>query len=290
MKRCLSCQHKFSSSLTECPSCGNSPLLEEGIPLYAPDFAKSGGGFKSGFFSELAGLEAHNFWFQSRNRLIFWALRKYCKGFKSFLEIGCGTGYVLSGVAKEFPEVRLLGSEIFTAGLGFAAKRLPSVNFVQMDARCIPYTEEFDVIGAFDVLEHIEEDVDVLRQFHAALKPQGFILLTVPQHAWLWSSIDEYACHVRRYSAKDILDRIEKSGFQIVRSTSFVTTLLPAMLLSRFLQRGKTLDEIDVRAELKLPSLLNSIFFGLLSFEALLIKCGLNFPIGGSRLLIAKKL
>lgn len=289
MKRCLTCQQKFSSSVAECPACGCSPLLEDGIPLYAPDFAKCGGGFKSSYFSELAGLEANNFWFRSRNRLILWAMRKYCKDFKSFLEVGCGTGYVLSGVSMEFPDARLLGSEIFTAGLGFAAKRLPTVNFVQMDARSIPYSEEFDVIGAFDVLEHIQEDVDVLRQFHAALKPQGFILLTVPQHAWLWSSVDEYACHVRRYSAKDIHSRIKASGFQIVRSTSFVTTLLPAMLLSRLLQHGKTLDEIDIDAELKLPVWLNYFFFGLLNFEKLLIKFGLNFPVGGSRLIVAIK-
>jgi SAM-dependent methyltransferase len=289
MKRCLSCQHIFLSSATDCPACGFSPVLEDGFHLYAPDFAKSGGGFKSGYFSELAKLEEQNFWFRSRNKLIVWALSKYCKDFQSFLEVGCGTGFVLSGVSQAFPGATLLGSEIFTAGLGYAAARLPFVKFIQMDARNIPYREEFDVIGAFDVLEHIEEDVDVLRQIHASLKLHGFILLTVPQHAWLWSSVDEYACHVRRYSAKDIHRRIEASGFQIIRSTSFVTTLLPAMLLSRLLQRGRSAEEIDVAAELKLSAWLNSIFLELLNFEAFLIKVGLNFSVGGSRLVVAKK-
>lgn len=289
MKRCLACQCKFPASVAKCPACGFLPVLEDGVRLYAPQFSKSGGGFKSSYFSELASLEAQNFWFRSRNRLIFWALRKYCKDFQSFLEVGCGTGYVLSGVSHEFPDATLLGSEIFTAGLGFAAARLPSVSFIQMDARNIPYSEEFDVIGAFDVLEHIDEDEDVLRQFYAALKPHGLILLTVPQHAWLWSSVDEYACHIRRYSARDIHHRIEASGFQIIRSSSFVTTLLPAMLLSRLLQRGRPAEEIDVTAELKLPTWLNSIFLGLLNFETFLIKWGLNFPVGGSRLVIAKK-
>lgn len=290
MKRCLACQHNFASSVTECPACGFSPVLEDGFPLYAPDFAESGGGFKSSYFAELANLEGQNFWFRSRNQLIVWALNKYCKDFQSFLEVGCGTGFVLSGVSHAFSGATLLGSEIFTAGLGFAAKRLPSVKFIQMDARNIPFREEFDVIGAFDVLEHIEEDEDVLRQFHAALKPHGFILLTVPQHAWLWSSLDEYACHVRRYSADDIHRRIEASGFQIVRSTSFVTTLLPAMFLSRLLQRSRSAKEIDVTAELKLPAWLNSIFLGLLNFETFLIKGGVNFPVGGSRLVVAKKM
>src|SRR5690606_22871969 len=116
-----------------------------------------------------------------------------------FLEIGCGTGFVLSGVADAFPAVRLFGSEIFTAGLEFAARRQPSVNFMQMDARSLPFLDEFDVIGAFDVLEHIVEDGQVLAQMREALKPNGIILLTVPQHEWLWSPVDEFACHVRRY-------------------------------------------------------------------------------------------
>lgn len=290
MKRCLTCQYNFSSSLTECPACGFSPLLEEGFPLYAPDFAATGGGFKSSYFAELANLEGRNFWFRSRNKLIVWALNKYLNDFQSFLEVGCGTGFVLTGVSHAFPSATLLGSEIFTAGLGFAAKRLPSVKFIQMDARNIPFHEEFDVIGAFDVLEHIEEDEEVLRQFHIALKPHGCILLTVPQHAWLWSSVDEYACHVRRYSAVDIHSRIEASGFKIVRSTSFVSTLLPAMFLSRYLQQGQSAENIDVTTELKLPSLLNSIFYMLLSFETLLIKLGFNFYVGGSRLVVARKM
>ena len=289
MKRCINCQYKFTSSLTECPVCGFSPLLEEGLPLYAPAFAEAGGGFKSSYFAELTNLEGQNFWFRSRNQLIVWALKKYFKDFQSFLEVGCGTGFVLSGVSHAFPASTLLGSEIFTAGLCFASKRLSSVKFIQMDARNIPFHEEFDVIGAFDVLEHIEEDEDVLRQFHTALKPHGYILITVPQHAWLWSSVDEYACHVRRYSAADIHSRIEASGFQIVRTTSFVTTLLPAMFLSRLLKRGRSTEKIDVTAELKLPAWLNSIFLKVLNFEGFLIKLGFNFPVGGSRLVVAKK-
>jgi len=213
MKRCLDCDAHYVSSLDSCSSCGFSPVLVDGFHAYAPDFAHSGGGFKSSYFSELARLEENNFWFRSRSQLILWALDEYCHNFQSILEIGCGTGYVLSGVSKHFPLSTLHGSEIFTAGLNFAAARLPAANLMQMDARKIPFEEEFDVIGAFDVLEHIEDDECVLAQVHAALKPQGLILLTVPQHAWLWSASDKYACHVRRYTASDLHHKIKKAGF-----------------------------------------------------------------------------
>lgn len=296
MRRCLSCDRLSSQSFSNlhCATCGVAPTFIDGFCAYAPDLAHSGGGFQPDYFAELARLETENFWFRARNQLIVWAIKAYCHDFHSFLEIGCGTGYVLSGVAKAFPEAMIYGSEIFTTGLGFAAERLPLANFMQMDGRNIPFLEEFDIIGAFDVLEHIQEDELVLSQVYSSLKPGSHVVLTVPQHPWLWSAIDEHAYHVRRYTAADIHRKLEAVGFEIVRSTSFVTTLLPAMMASRFLKRNKTtyaLDttEDDMASELKLSPWMNKLFFQFLQVELNLIKTGLNFPIGGSRLVVAKK-
>ena len=221
--------------------------------------------------------------------MLLWALDKYCPNFSSILEIGCGTGYVLSGIAGQFTDITLYGSEIFTAGLDFASARLPLASFMQMDARHIPYREEFDVIGAFDVLEHIEEDLRVIQQANEALKAGGMLLITVPQHKWLWSAADDYACHVRRYTAADIHKELESSGFSIVRSTSFVSTLLPAMLASRLLDSDVNAESYDATAEWQLSSWLNSVLLQFLRFEIVLIKTGFNFPLGGSRLVVARK-
>ena len=218
-----------------------------------------------------------------------WTIKKYYPHFASFLEIGCGTGYVLTGVSKKFPDSKLYGSEIFIAGLDFAASRLPSATFMQMDARQIPFENEFDIIGAFDVIEHIKEDDIVLEQMFAALKPGGLVLLTVPQHAWLWSSIDEYACHERRYAAKDLHKKIESAGFHLIRSTSFISALLPAMIISRFFQKKITDKNFDAPAELKIAPWLNILFSVLLNIELALIKIGIDIPIGGSRLVVGRK-
>ncbi|MDH5765817.1 MAG: class I SAM-dependent methyltransferase [Gammaproteobacteria bacterium] len=290
MKRCLSCKNYFDSSSVSCPACGAAPSLVDGLCAYAPEYSDGGGGFKAHYFSDLAKLEATNFWFRSRNQLIIWALKKYCPNLKSFLEIGCGTGFVLSGINKAFPQAVLHGSEIFTAGLEFSVERMPSVDFMQMDARNIPFYEEFDAIGAFDVLEHIEEDECVMEQVHVALKPNGIMLVTVPQHQWLWSAADEYACHFRRYSAVDLHKKIQNAGFQIVRSTSFVTSLLPAMMVSRLFQKKIDHEKFDASAELKISPWLNALFFRTLMAEQILIKKGMNFPVGGSRLVVARKL
>ena len=289
MKRCLSCDNNYESSLMNCTTCGFTPTIVDGFSAFAPKFNQRDGGFKPHYFSELVQLETTNFWFRARNQLIVWALNKYYQKFSSFLEIGCGTGFVLSGISKAFPQTKLVGSEIFTTGLDIAAARVPSASFLQMDARSIPYHEEFEVIGAFDVLEHIEEDETVLEQIILALKPNGIVLVTVPQHDWLWSANDDYACHVRRYTAPDLHQKLQAAGFRIERTTSFITTLLPAMMVSRLLNRNTDPDKFDATAEFKIASWLNNLFFRLLQAEQYLIRKGINFPIGGSRLVVARK-
>jgi len=246
-------------------------------------------GFKKQYFKELAELETKNFWFRARNNIILWSMQKYAPALKSFLEIGCGTGFVISAISEKFPQAKLSGSEYLEEGLIFARQRVPNAQFSQMDARHLSYISELDVIGAFDVLEHIKEDRLVLQQIFRALKPGGMLFLTVPQHRWLWSSVDEYACHVRRYEAGSLHEKVSAAGFELIRSTSFVSVLLPAMYLSRLFQRKPVPLEMNDVAGLKINPLLNWIFERLLALELLFVKAGINLPMGGSRLIIAKK-
>jgi SAM-dependent methyltransferase len=246
-------------------------------------------GFKTHYFKQLAELEANNFWFRGRNRIILWALQKYCPKLRSFLEIGCGTGFVTNGISKKFPEAELTGSEYLGEGLIYARQRVPSADFQQLDARFLPFESRFEAIGAFDVLEHIDKDETVLQQVHKALKPGGYAFITVPQHQWLWSAVDEDACHLRRYSVSDLHKKIGAAGFTIVRSTSFVSTLLPAMYLSRLFQRQKPDRAGDAMAELRINPILNRIFEWFMYFELGCIQLGVSFPFGGSRMVVAQK-
>ena len=193
MKRCLACKSCFGSNDWTCPRCGYRPALRNGIFQFAEDPPNTRAGFKPDYFARLAGIEGTNFWFRARNVLIQWALRNYFPNAKSFFEIGCGTGFVLAGIHENFPEMRLAGSEIFADGLVFARARLPKAELYQMDARCILFECEFDVVGTFDVLEHLVEDERALAQMFNAVRPSGGLLVTVPQHRFLWSASDQYA-------------------------------------------------------------------------------------------------
>jgi len=288
MKRCPACEHLFEARDWRCPACAKEPTRIQGFVALTPELARGGAGFPPEAFEKLAALEAQNFWFRARNRLIIWALTRHFPAMQRYLEIGCGTGYVLAGVAQAFPGAQLVGSEVFSAGLPFAATRVQSAELLQMDARHIPYTHEFDVIGAFDVLEHIQQDEAVLASMFQAVRPGGGIAITVPQHPWLWSSADDQACHVRRYTGSELREKVQRAGFKVIFETSFVSLLLPAMLASRLGKRLPKTDETDL-SELSLPGWLNQLFETVMNLERFFIQRGLRFGIGGSRLLLAIK-
>lgn len=288
MKQCTKCEQVFQDDGWQCPRCRFQPAMIDGRPAFAPELAFRNEGFKPEYFSRLYDLESKNFWFQSRNRLLLWALRKYFAPVGSFLEVGCGTGFVLSAVEEAFPHARTGGSEIYSAALSYVATRTRRSGLFQMDARQIPYCEEFDVIGAFDVLEHIREDEAVLRQIHKAVRGGGGVILTVPQHRFLWSAVDDLSHHVRRYSAKELRETMTRCGFRIVRMTSFVSLLLPLLMLSRA-QVPADGSSFDLSRELRIRGWKNTVLANVLSAERGLIGLGMNFPFGGSLIVVAVK-
>jgi len=288
LRLCLACDEAFDSGTWRCPRCAHEPAHADGFLAFAPELARANSGFDATQFAEYARLESSNFWFRARNRLILWALRRHFPGGKNFLEVGCGTGFVLSGIARAHPALAVTGSEVATEGLAFAARRAPGATLIQMDARRIPFRAEFHAAGAFDVIEHIEDDRAVLKALHSVLVPGGGLLLTVPQHPFLWSEYDARAHHVRRYRAAELRTKAEEAGFEILKMTSFVTLLLPLMFASRFTQRAPRAD-YDPLAELKISRPLNWMLEKTLDFERGLIRAGLPLPAGGSLLLVARR-
>lgn len=288
MKLCTRCDNTFESKSWLCPHCRYEPQKIEGHLAFAPELAQESEGFEAEYFVRLAELETNSFWFRSRNRLLTWALRQYFPASKNFLEIGCGTGFVLSGIGQAFPNLVLSGSEIFSEGLSFAAKRVPGAELFQMDARRIPFREEFDVIGAFDVIEHIRQDEEVLAQMHQATRKGGGILITVPHHPFLWSDSDDFARHVRRYKTRELRSKVTTAGFQVLRITSFVSLLMPLLVLSRFKQRLSR-KPFDPSSEFQISAPVNAALEKTLDAERLMIRTGLSLPTGGSLLLVARR-
>lgn len=281
---CRACEARFDHGGWTCPACGAAPPTVDGFPALAP--AMTAAGFAAEAADALAHAEADSFWFQARNALLGWALDAFAPDAARLCEVGCGTGYVLAGFRARRPALELWGTEISTASLRHAAARVPGARLFQADARDLVFEAHFDVIAICDVLEHIDEDDAVLGQLFRALRPGGTLLVTVPQHPWLWSDTDARAGHVRRYTRAALHAAVVGAGFTLARSTSFVSLLLPVMAAQRLRPRR---GAPSVRAELGVRGPLNRALGAVMGVERALLTRGLNLPAGGSRLLIARR-
>lgn len=127
---------------------------------------------------------------------------------------------------------------------------------------------------------------------HAALRPGGLFVITVPQHVWLWSAADELAQHKRRYSRAELLTKLRRAGSEVRFCSSFVFTLLPLMYASRLRRRHaarQAHDLKDILDELKLPKALDTLLSAAMRIDEWLITAGVSLPAGGSLLVVAQK-
>jgi SAM-dependent methyltransferase len=242
--------------------------------------------FPEASFELLPELEARSFWFRARNELIVWALRTYFPHATSLLEIGCGTGFVLAALHSRCPGLHIVGGELSSVGVEVARSRVQDVPVLQLDARRLPFESEFDVVAAFDVLEHIDDDDRVLAEMARTATVRGGILIAVPQHPWLWGAVDDLGGHVRRYTRRELIRKLETAGLRIVRMTSFVSLLLPVVAASRLARRRKG-ELYDPATEFAIPRLVDRLFESVMWLERQLVQRHVSFPVGSSLLVAA---
>jgi SAM-dependent methyltransferase len=246
-------------------------------------------------FEALAAAEAGHFWFRERRRLIGTLARRATRTLPPrprLLEIGCGNGALLEVLAAACPGAHVVGMDLFGGGLR-AAGRTASV--VQADAAMPPFRAAFHLVGMFDVLEHVPDDVTVLRQARALLATGGCLLLTVPGHPALWSYADEAASHFRRYTRQGLARVLREAGYVVEYATHFMTAVAPLVWLGRRLapaaarvrSRPAGADTL-AHAELRLPGPLNRLLGLACVPERALITRGWRLPIGTSIAALAR--
>jgi SAM-dependent methyltransferase len=284
MRFCCACRAALSGRAWECQTCGWHAQLNDGIVCLIESEPPEA--FTSENVQNFATVDPAHFWFTARNRLISRMLSRHAPQAQTFFEAGCGTGSVLRGVSALLPHLKLTGAEASMASLRAAAVAAPAAELVYADLRDLPYDQEFDAVGAFDVLEHIADHQEALSALVRTAKPGGLVILTVPQHRWLWSPLDDYSGHQRRYTRSEMIALATASGLDVVRVTSFVSLLLPAMLASRWIQRG---TEVVPGREFQISSRANRMAAGLMRVEGALIQAGLSLPAGGSLMLVARR-
>jgi 2-polyprenyl-3-methyl-5-hydroxy-6-metoxy-1,4-benzoquinol methylase len=233
-------------------------------------------------FSEV---QKTHWWFVARKKIVFNILRDFSgKNTKKVLDVGCGSGLMI----EEFDSLyNMYGLEKSRTAIKLCGKKHRSRIKIGSLPISIPYrNKSFDCILALDVLEHIKQDKKSLLSIHKLLKKNGFVIITVPAFMFLWSSFDEENHHHRRYTYIELKEKLENSGFKILKLTYYNFFLSPISFLSRYLMnRFVSLH----RQSLKIPSPpINQILQLIFTLEYFFIK-RINFPFGLSLIAIARK-
>lgn len=242
------------------------------------------------FFDAIASIEDRHFWFTARKRTICAALepilQRLHRGYR-VLEIGCGTGAVLTELVRVCREGSVMGMDLYSEAVAFARKRA-GCEIIVGDARNPPDIGHFDIIGAFDVIEHVETHLELLTVVRALLNPDGWLILTVPAHMFLWSYFDEAAHHKRRYTCLTLTTALRSAGLQPVYLSHFMMTTLPFIWIARKFARNLKRDPSEMaRTELTIIPVINSLFRLMLSPERYLVRNRLTLPFGSSIIAIA---
>jgi SAM-dependent methyltransferase len=252
------------------------------------------------FFAELAKIESEHFWFRTRNQVIAALAEQITEilpdGFR-VLEVGCGTGNVLRALQQACPRGIVVGMDLFAEGLAIARTRT-SCPLVQGNLEQPGFGVQFDLIGAFDVVEHLSNDLQVFRSIHSMLRPGGMLLLTVPAHQSLWSYFDEVSHHCRRYEPDDLRRKLNQCGYEVEFLSEFMASIYPLFWLSRRIKSiryrndssnfAKTDRALSLQ-ELRIVPVLNGLLTFVLKQEARLIKSRFVLPFGSSLIAVARR-
>jgi SAM-dependent methyltransferase len=201
-------------------------------------------------YEQMAEYDQKHWWYRARRQVLAEMIRRLVKPPQNarILEIGCGTGHNLP-MLGQFGQVDAL--ELDEEARSMAEKRLGrSVMSAPLPELAGVPERQYDLVGAFDVIEHIDDDRAALASIADRIKPGGKFVMTVPAHQWMWSAHDVVNHHKRRYSKGALKRLIEDSPLKLERTGYFNSLLFPLAVAERLSSKMRGKEDVD----LKLPS------------------------------------
>ena len=231
-------------------------------------------------------VEQTHWWYTGRRKILEEFVEKICREVTDrrprILDVGCGTGANLLMLSK-YGDAE--GVDVSEDALAFCRER--GLEKVRLGAgEELPYEDAtFDLVTAFDVVEHMDDDLAGLREMRRVLRPGGRVLLFVPAFMFLWGVQDDVSNHRRRYRLPELRRVLEEAGFEIERTTyANITFFLPILLVRKLMRLTgiKTESENNITV-----SSLNGPLGRLLGAESWFLK-RMNLPFGVSGLCVAR--
>ncbi len=238
-------------------------------------------------YQQMYDIESFYWWFIARRKLIREVVSTHSNdpAHTTILDVGCGTG-LNHEMLSEFGLV--FGTDSSEEALKFSRKRNVQ-NLVLSDAEALQFADEtFEVVTALDVLEHVNDDLKALAEIWRVTKPDGLLIITVPAYGFLWSEHDEALHHRRRYAAHELRNKLVNAGFEVERSTYFISLLFFPILFMRIVQNLRKQSLRPRTSHVILPKWLNALLVKILDFERWFLRFS-NLPFGVSIVCTARK-
>lgn len=216
-------------------------------------------------------------WYRARGWLLEAAFGHYVDDGAFVLDVGSADGASVDWMESRADRVPVDIDETALGGRGVCAS-LPRLPFPD---------ETFDVVSAFDVLEHFSDEDEVIEEVRRVLKPGGVLLLAVPAYQWAWTNFDMAAGHYRRYTRRRVIRALTRGGFRVERCGYGFALTFPFFVGDRLAQRLRRETPTDARLP-RLPGVLERALLALCRVEALLLP-KVPMPFGSSVLAAARK-
>lgn len=235
-------------------------------------------------FMEMAALQDAHWWFVGRGVFVRSLVERECalRGgrVRRLVDVGSGTGALLAGFQALADEA--VGVELDETALGLS--RGLGLDVRQAPAHELPFADRsVDIVTAFDVLEHLGDDLRAAREFRRVLEPDGALVVTVPAYQFLWSAHDVAHAHARRYTRRTLTQMLRAAGLEIRQSGYFMTLLFPLALVQRLTARFRWQPTHILAMP---PRRLNALLLRILLAERRRVLAG-GFPFGLSVFAIA---
>ncbi|MGB3187470.1 MAG: class I SAM-dependent methyltransferase [Ornithinimicrobium sp.] len=216
-------------------------------------------------------------WYRARSELLHAALGGHVGQPGRLLDVGSADG----------PSVAwLTGTEHATVDLD--PRGLTPGGAVCASALALPFRDgAFDLVSAFDVVEHCEPDSRVLTEFARVLAPGGRLLLSVPAYQWAWTDHDVRAGHYRRYTRTRLVAAVEDAGYAVRRASYGFAGVFPFFAAERVSRRIRRLG-VDNDHLPQVNPAVERLLLGLSAAEARLL-ARRDLPFGSSVFLAADK-
>jgi SAM-dependent methyltransferase len=226
-----------------------------------------------------ASLEQPEYWwYRARSGLLRAVLADYVGSPGRLLDVGSADG----------PSVGWMPAEV-RVPMDIDPRGLPEGRGVCASALSLPFSDEtFDVVAAFDVLEHCEPESVAMRELTRVLVPAGRLLMSVPAYQWAWTDHDVRASHYRRYTKTRLLHAVERAGLTVQRSTYAFGSVFPFFAAERVAHRVRPQRAGQAP---RLPSVspaVERVLMGLTGAEQRVLRKH-DVPFGSSVVVVAVK-